>query len=223
MTPAISCLLTSYNRPEMLQAAIDSVLGQTCQDYELIILDDNSGNEGVTQVLSRHWANPQVIIYKARTSEAERPRTTRYATLINIGLRLASGTYVTYLTDDDLYFPHRFERMLALLAQGHDAVYGPQVIMTFDGLKDDMRITRGVLNGDNPAARRVDHCSVMHTLASALAVGGWDDDPQYWREGDARFWAKMTAAGYEFWPIHGEPLDAHRIHSQTIGNLGEPY
>ena len=220
--PRVSCLLSSYNRPVMLADAIGSVLAQDYRDFELIILDDNSADPGVLEVLSRYWQHPQVAIVKSNVAWPERLATTRYATMLNTGLAMARGEFITYLTDDDLYLPHRFSRMTAMLDEGHDVVYGSQRIEEAgpDGWREvRIREARAPLT---QAACVVDHCSVMHTAEAARRVGGWDDSPEHWRQGDARFWQRLNAAGYVFWPVH-EVLDVHRWHPQTVSELGGPY
>ena len=49
--PKVSILLTTYNRPKMLKKALDSIFSQTCQDYEIILLDDNSNNSEQLELL----------------------------------------------------------------------------------------------------------------------------------------------------------------------------
>jgi spore maturation protein CgeD len=220
--PLISCLLTSYNRPLMLAEAIESVLAQTMQDFELIILDDNSGDPGVAEVISRHWHDPHTAVIKSSVTWEERLLTARYATMINLGLAAARGRYITYLTDDDLYLPRRFEVMAAALDAGRDVVYGSQQIAE-EG-PDGWRYvtTRHAHRPLTQAACVVDHCSVMHTAEAAAAAGGWDDAPEHWPQADARFWERLNGAGYVFWPVD-EVTDVHRLHARTVGALGGPY
>ena len=220
--PRVSCLLSSYNRPVMLADAIGSVLAQDYRDFELIILDDNSADPGVLEVLSRFWQHPQVAVVKSNVAWPGRLATTRYATMINIGLAVARGEFITYLTDDDLYLPHRFRLMVAALDDGHDVVYGSQRIE--EAGPDGWREVR-IRHAHKPltvASCVVDHCSVMHTAEAARRVGGWDDAPEHWPQGDARFWDRLTAAGYVFYPVD-EVTDVHRWHPRTVGALGGPY
>lgn len=221
--PLISCLLTSYNRPGLLAEAAGSVLAQTCQDFELIILDDNSADRQVAEVIGRYWHHPKVAVVKSNASREDRLATTRYATMINLGLGMARGEYITYLTDDDYYLPHRFEVMLAELRDGHDVVYGSQQLVEADGAGGwrDVRI-RHAHRPLASAACVVDHCSVMHTAEAAARAGGWDDSPEHWAQGDARFWDRLAAAGYTFWPVD-QVTDVHRMHPRTVGAVGGPY
>ena len=132
---AVSVLLTSYNRSRFLPQAVQSVLGQTMSDWELIILDDCSSDPGVAAYLGTIWHHPQVIIYKSAVAEDERAATCRYAAQINTGLKLASGRDVTYLCDDDWYAPRRLEVMAAKLDANPaiGVVYSKQMVTDESG------------------------------------------------------------------------------------------
>ena len=218
MSPRVSVLLTTYNRPGMLAEAVESVMAQTFTDFELIILDDNSSDPAQHEVLMGLWNRPQVRIYKDHVQSAERGARVRYAVLANIGLALAGGHYITYLCDDDLFLPERLALMTARLDRGDcHVVYGSQKLVR-DGEDAGASMTRGVLDD---AWWIVDHSSVMHTKAAAVAVGGWDEDPQYWRHADAAFWRRLTAAGYKFYDVP-EFTDVRRYHAGSVSSAGIP-
>ena len=124
----VSVLLTTYNRPDFLRKAIDSVLTQTFQDFELLVLDDNSDNKQQQQILLEYWNKPKVIIYKSNVQPEKRQATVRYATLINEGFKISKGEFIAYLCDDDFWFPQKLEKMVAFLDSNPDkhCVYGQQ-------------------------------------------------------------------------------------------------
>jgi glycosyltransferase involved in cell wall biosynthesis len=195
---AVSVLLTCYNRPGMLAEAVASVQAQTYEDWELIILDDDSDDPAQHALLLSYWNQPKIRIYKAHVPPVTRVSKVRYAVNANIGLALAAGKYVTYLPDDAYYLPGRLAAMTARLDQGCHVVYGGQQVIK-DGEKGDgAGIPVEVLDD---AFQAVDYASVMHTLAAGLDVGGWDEDPAHWRNADAVFWQRLTSAGYRFHPV----------------------
>ncbi len=215
MSPGVSVLLTTYNRPQMLAEAVESVLAQTYTDWELLILDDNSEDPEQYRVLSRYWNEPKIRIYKDNVQPAERRDLVRYAVLANIGLRLAEGYFITYLCDDDLYLPHRLAAMTARLARGDcQVVYGSQSLHYEGDGADTPERGRLVQPEDilEDAWWKVDHSSVMHTAEAAQAAGGWNEDPQYWKHADSVFWRRLNAAGYRFYPVC-EYTDVRRFHS----------
>lgn len=211
--PRVTVVLTTLNRPEWLEFAVQSVLTQTYQDFEILILDDNSSDPGQLDVLKRYIGHPKCIVARSRVAEADRHKRVRYAALANVGLKMARGEYITYLCDDDYYLPHRLEKMVARLDKGDEcrAVYGAQSLMR-DG---EISGTREAFTILSDAYCIVDHSSVMHATEIGREVGGWDEDPQWWGVADAVFWRRLNRAGYKFYPIP-EILDVHRFHDGSI-------
>lgn len=216
--PRVSVLLTSYNRAGMLTEAIESVLAQTFQDFELIVLDDNSSDPAQWDVIDGY--RDRIVLFKSDVRPAERPERVRYAVLANIGLALARGEYVTYLCDDDWYLPRRLEVMVSRLDEGDcQVVYGSQRVVR-DGADQFTRPATHVLP---KASMVVDHSSVMHTRQAGLDVGGWDEDRANWRSADATFWDRLTGQGHWFYPAgDGEVLDVHRYHAGSVSEAGIP-
>ena len=224
MTPAVSVLLTSYNRSRFLPQAVQSVLDQTTGDWELIILDDNSSDPAVAGYLRGLWEHPQVVIYKSRVAAGDRAGTCRYAVQANTGLKLAAGRYITYLCDDDWYAPQRLEVMAARL----DADPSLGVVFGRQQITDEAGSPVGVRDGPpvlDDAYCQVDHSSVMHTAEAGARAGGWDESAEHWQIGDAVFWRRLHAAGYRFHRAGDAdtPLDFHRSHANGVNRLGRPY
>jgi spore maturation protein CgeD len=218
MNPRVSVLLTTWNRPGMLAEAVESVLAQTYEDFELIVLDDNSDDPAQIAFLASLWNHPQVIIYKSGVQPGERAARVRYAVLANTGLSLARGEYITYLCDDDLYLPGRLAAMTARLDQGGcQVVYGSQRCER-DGV---VQYVRPAIFALDVASCIVDHSSVMHTRQAAVDAGGWDDHPGHWMQADAAFWDRLTRAGHLFFPVQ-EITDVHRFHAGSVSEAGVP-
>jgi glycosyltransferase involved in cell wall biosynthesis len=219
MMAKVSIVLTSYNRPRLLQEAVGSVLAQTLTDWQLIIVDDNSGMPTVA-VLSA-LDDPRIKKIRTRVRDEKRALLCRYAVCINIGLHFVTGDYVTYLTDDDLYLPHRLERMVAELDTHPDrhVVYGEQQIQHWVGESgvwagNGIRRTVGVTH--SPMCQ-VDHNSFMHRRDCLKEIGGkpwWPENPGAWKAADAGFFARLARL-HPFHPIT-EVLDVHRCHPNQI-------
>jgi glycosyltransferase involved in cell wall biosynthesis len=89
-----SVVIPTYNRAPFLQKTLASVLAQTCQDFELIVVDDGS-TDTTPQVLESFGARVRVLQQKNRGPGAAR----------NLGARHATGEYLAFLDSDDLWFP----------------------------------------------------------------------------------------------------------------------
>jgi glycosyltransferase involved in cell wall biosynthesis len=210
-SPSVSVIMTVYEAGGHLQQALDSVINQSFTDWELLVMDDGSTDPLVHSTLDA-IVDPRVTVCRYSPSEADRAFSCRYATLINRAVRYSTGKYVTYLCGDDFYMPDRLERMVAVLEQGHDVLYGSQMMIREDGSVLGRRPADLVLAD---AAFAVDLNSVMHTRESFNEVGGWDESPE-WRHADARFWRRLTGAGYMFVPVLGDPTDTKRYREQSV-------
>ena len=95
--PDVSVIIPTYNRANLLSAAIESVLAQTYSDYELLIVDDGSTDNTRDVVLS--YTDPRIRYLHKNNGGLASAR--------NFGLREAQGRYVAFLDDDDLYLPDK--------------------------------------------------------------------------------------------------------------------
>lgn len=96
MTPIVSIVLPTYNREQFLPAAIDSIRQQTCDDWELIVVDDGSVDETVPvlQALTDDISGRVTVIKQENMG----PGTAR-----NRGIRAARGKYVAFYDSDDTW------------------------------------------------------------------------------------------------------------------------
>jgi spore maturation protein CgeD len=207
VTPLISIILTSYNKPKTINKAIESVINQTLDNWELYIMDDNSNLETVNAI-KKYLNDSRIKYFNSNILDEQRYITTRYATLINEAYRKFKGTYVTYLTDDNYFMPQRLELMVREFNRnpGIEIVYSSQKVNIIDSNGQvEQTFIRKARKIITKAAGLVDHCSVMHSREIAEKVCGkygsyWDDDPSCWFNGDAVFWNRLTEFA-SFYPI----------------------
>ncbi|HAZ29024.1 MAG TPA: hypothetical protein DCY48_04615 [Candidatus Magasanikbacteria bacterium] len=98
--PSVSVIIPTHNRPAILEKAVESVLGQTFQDFELIIVDDGGVLPlDTTQPL---FTNPKIRMFRHEKSLGG-------GAARNTGIRNARGEYVAFLDDDDFWLPNKLE------------------------------------------------------------------------------------------------------------------
>lgn len=94
--PFFSVVIITYNRPDKLIEAIDSVLAQEFHDFELIIVNDGSALS-YDSVLKHIEGNSRVRYFYKENEERSIAR--------NYGIDKANGTWICFLDDDDIYYP----------------------------------------------------------------------------------------------------------------------
>lgn len=116
--PKVSVVIPTHNRPVFLTKAIRSVLEQTYQDVEIIVVDDAS-NEETARVLER-LQDPKIRYFRHAANRGEAAST-------NTGIRNATGAYIAFLHDDDTWLPQKLELQVRFLDRSDSkigAVYG---------------------------------------------------------------------------------------------------
>lgn len=94
-----SILIPTYNQAEFLPAALDSILAQTCCDWEALLINDGSTDD-TPEVLARY------ALQDSRFKVITKPNG-GVATALNTGLRAATGTWICWLSSDDLFEPDK--------------------------------------------------------------------------------------------------------------------
>lgn len=107
--PTVSVVMPVYNVQNYLGSAVESVLKQTCKDFELILVDDGStdASYSICQALAENNAQIRVI----------RQRNKGLAAARNTGIRASIGKYIAFLDSDDLWHSEKLSQHLQLLNQ----------------------------------------------------------------------------------------------------------
>jgi len=119
--PLISIITPTYNRADFLGQAIDSVLAQTYQRFELLIVDDGSTDS--TRELVEAY-NDERISYRYQENQGQ-------SVARNLALSIARGDFVCFLDSDNAWFADKLEKSLKAFAEypDVDVVYGDCVII----------------------------------------------------------------------------------------------
>ena len=102
----VSIIIPYFNRASLVQESIESVLKQTHQNFEIILINDNSTED--MSILNKYQKNDKIIFinnkHKKGVSGAR-----------NTGLEYANGDYVAFLDSDDIFFPEKLEKQLKFM------------------------------------------------------------------------------------------------------------
>ncbi len=191
-TPAVTILMPVYNGAPFLRAAVDSVLGQTFGDFELLVIDDGSTDDSCDAV--RSYADARVRLVRNEQNLGQ-TRT------LNRGLELARGRYVARLDQDDVSLPRRLERQVATLEARPDlTVVGTWgYYMDAPGRRRIGATCRRVLNrGDFLGGLALGECPLWHISVvfrrdAIRDLGGYD--PAFGPAEDYELWTRVARAG----------------------------
>lgn len=104
----VSVIITSYKRPvEIVERAVASVLAQTYEELEILIVDDNQDNSEESKLLEKAFSNRDRIIYIKQNGNKGA------CAARNLGISRAKGEFIGFLDDDDTWEPDKLEVQLA--------------------------------------------------------------------------------------------------------------
>lgn len=106
MVPKVSIILPNYNGQKYLKQAVDSVIKQSFEDFELIIVDDASTD--LSKEIISGFEDDRIT-----TCFLEKNRQIAYA--LNYGLQLARGEYVARIDSDDIWQPDKLEKQVEFM------------------------------------------------------------------------------------------------------------
>lgn len=211
VAPGVSVLMAVYNTPRhYLDEAIRSILSQSHDDFEFIIVDDGSNEETRSMLREYGASDPRVRLHSLLANVG-------LTRALNIGLRLARGTYVARQDADDLSHPRRLEETCRfmelhpeLAAAGTDAVLiGPTghqlgVMTTDPGLSELKR--RNILV----------HGSMMFRREVFAILQGYDERMRLSQ--DYELYLRMIRKHDLLLGVVSEPLYSLRQHSGSLSS-----
>lgn len=213
--------MTSYNHQKYLPRAIDSVLAQTFEDFELIIVDDASG-DGSAGIIEHY------VQRDSRVRGIFHDRNQGISRTTNDGFAAARGRFIAYVQSDDLWRPDKLEIQMRVLDRD------PSLIVWSEAQIIDQNdtFTGKLFTSTFKAERRVKSGKLFHSLAISNYIVGqsmvfhrsvldrFRFDPRLAFANDYKFMLDLSY-NYQFHFI-ADPLVMYRIHeSNSIHKTGK--
>src|SRR2546426_7313542 len=136
--PLVSVIVIFLNEEKFLQEAIESVLDQTYDHWELLLVDDGS-TDASTDIAQQYVAQEAG---RVRYLEHEGHQNRGPSASRNVGIRKAKGEFVAFLDADDAWLPLKLERQIAIMSSHPEAamVYGAiQLWHSWTGKPEDLQ------------------------------------------------------------------------------------
>jgi glycosyltransferase involved in cell wall biosynthesis len=205
--PLVSVVIPTRNRAHLLQRTLESVLKQSTQDLEVIVVDDGSTDNTRAVVAA---ANPHILVLR-------HPEPAGVSVARNRGIAAARGTWIAFCDDDDLWAPNKLQEQLTAADQaGANWAYAGDV-----NVDDQLRVVSGgpppdpaaviaLLPRCNPLASGGSNVVVRSSILAD--VGGFD--PTLRRTEDWDLWIRIARKGPPAYVR--QPLVAYRFHSGNV-------
>jgi glycosyltransferase involved in cell wall biosynthesis len=141
--PKVSVVVVNYNQGRYLASAADSVLGQTFQDFEVILVDDGSQDDSIESIRSLVERNPD----RLRFVHHPRHQNLGIARTYALGIAACQGAYIAFLEADDRWDSNYLERKVALLDLHPEigVVFSPYKIVSEGWYGRDMALRQWIL------------------------------------------------------------------------------
>jgi glycosyltransferase involved in cell wall biosynthesis len=193
--PLVSVIIPAYKVSGFIKETLESVLGQTFTDYEIIVINDGSPDTPLLEEQIKPYSH--LITYlKQPNGGAGAAR--------NAGIHVAQGEYLAFLDGDDVWLPNFLIDQLELLNSdgGYDLVYADATNFTNTGLSEstnmDMNPSEGEVTVESLISARccVITSSVVARRSEVTAVGGFDE--QFRNSQDFDLWLRLAKHGARF-------------------------
>lgn len=193
----VSVIMSTYCRNRagfqcrnLLRRAIDSVLGQTLTDFELVLIDDGS-KDGSADICREYAAKDKRIrLFRHEVNSG------RSAQRYNEGMKAATTGYFTFMFDDDLWMPSAIETLYGAITGQHN---GCGMVYGFTELVDTQTGKKYPDFGDAWSMAEIykknilGNLSVIVTRQAINSVGGYDESPLFRRCCDWDLWMRIGA------------------------------
>ena len=196
--PLVSVVIPTYGRPDLLQDAVKSVLNQTYNNIELLVVDDCSptpAKKSLASISTTHSRTIRIIRHDANKG-ANVAR--------NTGIKNASGNFIAFLDDDDRWDPTKIKRQVVAFQKADDSVgvvYTGEQFINEDGNTTSVHISkvRGDVTKKLLCGARIAPFSNVMVRSDVIQQAGLPDERfPCWQDRD---WYVRLSQYCEFQPV----------------------
>lgn len=210
----VSIIINNFNYAPFVEAAIESALGQTYADCEVIVVDDGS-TDGSREIIQR-FEGRAVLVLKPNGGQAS---------ALNAGLRAARGELIAFLDSDDALFPYAIESAVNAWQPGVAKVQFPLEILDHDNQGTGLRMPREALSEGSlmaeflktgryvtsPTSGNLFSRAFLEKVCPIPESGEWAETADGYINTCAPFYGRIIALA--------EPLGFYRIHGTSMSSV----
>lgn len=207
-TPLITVILPAYNCERHIKTAMQSMLDQTCRNFELLVVNDGSTDGTLDIVEQLATGDDRIRVFTTPNRGV--------VAALNLGIDKARGYYIARMDSDDVAMLDRLEVQLALLERDPALVVCGGDVIKFGAVRGPLRYPRSNVNCK--ASLLFGSCFAHPTVmmrADIFHHTGLRYEDGFECAEDYRLWSRLAAYG-DFGNV-ARPLIEYRIHATQVG------
>ncbi|WP_266364911.1 glycosyltransferase family 2 protein [Tellurirhabdus rosea] len=211
MNPLVSIITPSFNQGEFIEKTIESILNQTYNNIEYIIVDGLSTDKTMS-VIDKYKPKITKVIHEKDNGQSD---------AINKGFKMASGTLIGWINSDDILYPHAVEAIVELYTKHNDGAifYGNNLDIIDDNGNKIKTIHKPIPNRDFLLKRNYDviQQGSFYNTQFVKEVNLIDPTLHYCMDLD--LWLRLLKFG-PIYAVEGNPIAAFRRWNETKTSTG---
>lgn len=217
MNPLVSIIIPTYNRAQLILETIDSIIAQTYEYWECIVVDDGSTDNTAAIVSTLIASDSRIRYYQRPTNKSQGANACR-----NYGLEVAKGTYINFFDSDDLMHKEKLAMQVSML-DASDADFNVCQTLVFEGSFNGTGYLRNAqLTSSDPFNDFISHRIKWLTQSPMLKKELLDKtnlkfDEQLQQSQELDFFGRLLALNTNYNTID-KPLVFLRTHSNSISH-----
>ena len=207
MSDKVSIIMPTYNSSKFISKAIDSVIAQSYQNWELLVVDDCSTDDTYSIIKAYTECDPRIILLQTDYNVGA-------AGARNKALKNATGRYIAFLDSDDVWFAQKLEHQIAFMKINNYA-FSCTAYNKIDEKDNDLNFIVPSINVDyNGMLKR---CPGNSTVIYDSQVIGAQQVPLIKRRNDYVLWLQIIKIVKEIYGLD-EVLSSHRVREKSLSS-----
>lgn len=206
--PRITVLMPVYNGAAYLDAAIDSILGQTCTDFELLVVDDGSTDDSVAWIQAHSDGRIRLL---------RQSQNMGLVAALNRGIDEARGEYIARMDADDISLPQRLEKQMTFLDAHPEVGVCGSWMEAFSST--EISVWKAPVDHDEISCRLLFESVLYHPTVmmrrGMIECHGLRYDANYPHAEDYEFWCRCARL-FDLANLD-QVLLRYRVHKESVG------
>jgi len=204
--PLVSVITAMYNSEKYVAETIKSVIGQTYQNWEMLIVDDKSTDNSLTIAKAFAEADDRIKIFRL-----ERNHKLPYAAR-NLGTENANGKYIAFLDSDDFWHPQKLEIQIGQMETNNWVISFTSYCKQYEskpGKKKFIKVPNKVSYSDMLKTNSIGNLTAIYNV---VKLGKLKQEEDFFE--DYIMWLKILSKGFEAYGIQ-DALATYRVHNKS--------